>query len=81
VYVNSGTLAGDPQSCWARRAKVPLGGITWALIRNAQASGHAVETEIAGVGRDGGPACGTVPLRREWRVVPADALAEPPRKP
>ena len=27
VYVCSGTMAGDAQSCWTRRAKVPLAGI------------------------------------------------------
>lgn len=69
VYINSGTLAGDAQSCWTRRAKVPLTGISWALIRRARSSGAVVATEIAGVAGDGGPACGTVPLRRDWRAV------------
>src|SRR5262245_58873083 len=35
VYINSGTLAGDAASCWTRRAKVPLTGMNWALIRKA----------------------------------------------
>jgi hypothetical protein len=69
VYVNSGTLADDPQSCWTRRAKVPLNGISWALIRKALASRSALETEIDGRARDGGPACGTVPLLRAWRLA------------
>src|SRR5438067_2105515 len=33
VYVCSGTLAGQPDSCWTRRAKVPLTGITWPLVQ------------------------------------------------
>jgi len=69
VYINSGTLAGDVQSCWTRRAKVPLIGIGWALIKKARSSGAVVETEIAGVAGDGGPACGTVPLRHAWRTA------------
>jgi hypothetical protein len=68
VYVNSGTLAGEPGSQWTRRAKVPLGGITWSLIRKAADS--VIEARIAGTGRDGGPACATVPLLGAgWRVA------------
>jgi hypothetical protein len=70
VYVNSGQRASQPQSRWDRRAKVPLTGITWALIRRV-AAGHRLEARIEGTGRDGGPSCGTVPLLgRGWRVVP-----------
>jgi hypothetical protein len=50
VYVNSE----------GRRAKVPLGGITWSLIRDA--AGSVIEARISGTARDGGPACATVPL-------------------
>src|SRR5258708_7433429 len=32
VYVNSGTMAEQASSPWTRRAKIPLAGITWALI-------------------------------------------------
>ena len=58
VYVNSGTLGGEPNSRWTRRAKVPLGGITWSMIKK----GSVIEARIAGTARDGGPACATVPL-------------------
>jgi Family of unknown function (DUF5990) len=70
VYVNSGTLAGEADSCWTRRAKLPLTGITWAMIEEALASPDAVEARIAGTARDGGPACATVPLLENgWRIV------------
>lgn len=72
VYINSGTLAGQTGSCWTRRAKVPLGGITWNLIERARASGVVLEAHVAGTGRDGGPSCASVPLCAPgWRVVPA----------
>lgn len=58
VYVCSGTMAGDAQSCWTRRAKVPLAGIGEELLR----SGRRLEARIQGRARDGGPACATVPL-------------------
>ncbi len=32
VYVNAGTYAGGPPSPWSRRAKVPLGGISPAMV-------------------------------------------------
>ena len=76
VYVNSGTLAGDAGSCWTRRAKVPLTGISWALVAKATSSGGIVESHIDGLARDRGPACGTVKLRQEWRVVERAQEAE-----
>ena len=66
IYICSGTMAGDSQSCWTRRAKVPLSGITEKLIK----SGHRLEVRIAGRAADGGPACATVPLLDGgWRAV------------
>jgi hypothetical protein len=68
VYVNSGTMAGEPESPWTRRAKIPLGGITWAMINRVKA-GSVIEAKIAGTGRDGGPACATLPLLgRGWKL-------------
>jgi hypothetical protein len=75
VYVNSGKRAGQNDSCWDRRAKVPLGGLTWALVRSAQRKRSAVvEARIEGGGRDGGPACGTVALVGSWRVIASVAV-------
>lgn len=63
VYVNSGTLAGDADSCWTRRAKIGLRGISWALVDQALAAEDGrLEVRIAGKSKDGGPACATIPL-------------------
>jgi len=63
VYVNSGTLAGQPGSCWTRRAKVGLKEIGWDLVDRVLAEpSRLLEAKIAGRARDGGPACATVPL-------------------
>lgn len=68
VYVNSGTLAAEPASQWTRRAKIHLAGITWTMIRKA-AKGGFIEAAFAGTGRDGGPACATVPLLGDgWKL-------------
>lgn len=63
VYVNSGTLAGQFASCWTRRAKVHLSGITWEMVEKVL-TGEAdrLEARFEGTARDGGPACATVPL-------------------
>ncbi|HEV7238700.1 MAG TPA: DUF5990 family protein [Thermoanaerobaculia bacterium] len=69
VYVSSGKHAGQLESCWDRRAKVQLGGVDATLIEQAARSGAVIETQIAGTGRDGGPACATVPLVGGWRIA------------
>jgi hypothetical protein len=70
VYIGVGKHAGDAGSCWDRRIKVPLGGVTRELVEAAR-DGHVLETRIAGTGRDGGPACATVPLLAPgWRWRP-----------
>ena len=70
IYINSGTYAGHSDSCWSRRAKVPLSGITWELIEEALTkSGVLLEARIAGTAKDGGPACATVQLLEDgWSV-------------
>jgi Family of unknown function (DUF5990) len=70
IYINSGTYAGHADSCWSRRAKIPLSGITWELIEEALSkSGAILEARIAGTSGDGGPVCATVRLLEdEWRV-------------
>lgn len=63
VYVNSGTLAGQADSCWTRRAKVRLKTIGWDLVDHVLAKPSSfLEAKIAGRAGDGGPACATVPL-------------------
>ena len=75
LYVNSGVRAGQKNSCWDRRAKIPLAGITWPLVREANAApGASLEALIEGTAPDGGPACATVQLLEGgWRVVPTAA--------
>jgi len=76
VYVNSGTLAGQAESCWTRRAKVHLADITWELIEQALSRpGTILEACIAGTAGDGGPACATVPLLEGgWRILQMNGL-------
>ncbi len=75
VYINAGTYAGQADSPWGRRAKVPLMNISDALAAAAIAQpGSVVVGTIDGRARDGGPAAATVPLLGdEWRLGPRDA--------
>ncbi|QNM95547.1 DUF5990 family protein [Chitinimonas koreensis] len=71
VYVNSGTQAGQPESCWSRRAKLKLASIPKQLVQTAISSGEAIiQARIAGTMGDGGPICASVkPSTVEWSLV------------
>jgi hypothetical protein len=69
VYINAGQNAGQHDSPWSRRAKIPLSPITAAQVKEALASGARLEVHYAGQGRDGGPTCATVRLPDgAWQV-------------
>jgi len=69
VYFNSGTLAGQVQSCWSRRGKVQLMTMTWPLIETALHSPSArLETRVPGTAGDGGPACASVKPPARWTL-------------
>ena len=65
VYIDIGACAGQTDSPWSRRLKIPLTGITMKMI----AAGGILETRVPGVGRDGGPSCATVKDFEGWKYV------------
>ena len=70
IYVDVGTYAGQTDTPWSRRIKVPLQGITWALIREVSSNpGQTLLARIPGTGKDGGPSCATVKLLGDWQVI------------
>jgi hypothetical protein len=70
VYINVGTSAGQHDSPWTRRIKVPLYSVTPELVAEALAkTGALLATRINGTGRDGTPACATVPLLAPWALA------------
>ena len=68
IYVNSGTAAGQKNTPWTRRAKVPLYGIKRSVLERVMKDDRVLEARIHGIGKDGGPACATVPLTLEWSI-------------
>lgn len=81
VYVNAGVRAGQALSPWDRRAKVPLGAIPASLVALARGKPAVMlAAAIAGTNEQGGPACATVPLASEWRIIrkgPRHGVARP----
>ena len=69
VYLDIGTYAGQKDSCWSRRLKVPLSGITWDIIDRMEKSRAVLETRVPGTGKDGGPNCATVKPFDGWKLV------------
>lgn len=68
VYLDIGTCAGQTDTPWSRRLKIPLSGISWKLVEEAAAAGRVLETRVPGTGRDGGPNCATVKPFSGWTL-------------
>jgi|SRR6185437_66529 len=70
VYLDIGGAAGQHDTHWRRRLKIPLSGIPWeAIKRHAEDSPVIFETHIPGTGKDGGPTCGTVKPFPGWKLA------------
>lgn len=69
VYLTIGTSAGQLDSPWSRRLKVPLRGITWDMVEQAAGSGRVLRTIVPGKGKDGTPSCATVKPFDGWQVT------------
>jgi hypothetical protein len=68
LSIDIGNSAGQADSGWDRRLKVPLGGITWEMIEQVAADPDLVlEARLPGTGRDGGPSCATVHPALGWQ--------------
>ncbi len=70
IYIDIGKSAGQFDSCWQRRIKIPLEGITWEMIDSVlDTSNRCLQATIPGTGKDGGPSCATVRPIDGWKVV------------
>jgi len=70
VYIGIGAFAGQSNTTWSRRLKVPLSGITARVVDQITDNPRAVlETHVPGTGKDGGPNCATVKPFAGWRLV------------
>ena len=70
IYIDIGKSAGQLDSCWQRRIKIPLHAITWEMIDSvAEGLKRFLQATIPGTGKDGGPSCATVKPTDGWKVV------------
>ena len=72
IYVDIGTMAGQRDTPWTRRLKIPLSGVTPSQVKKASSGTHLLEARVPGTGRDGGPSCATVKDFGGWRPVDID---------
>lgn len=68
IYIDIGTYAGQENSCWSRRLKIPLKSISKDII-DKLSPGHVLLAVVQGTGKDGGPTCGTIKPFEGWKVV------------
>jgi hypothetical protein len=72
IYIDIGKSAGQLDSCWQRRIKIPFGGITWDMIDSLQEKPkRLLQATIPGTSKDGGPSCATMKPIDGWKVVKA----------
>lgn len=68
VYINIGVYAGQADSPWSRRIKVPLQGITSAMLAAARDGKRVTLTaRVRGTAADGSPSAATVKTQDGWK--------------
>jgi hypothetical protein len=71
IYVDIGTAAGQINSEWTRRLKIPLRGISSDTVKEMLGNSSLVlESKVPGTGKDGGPNCATVKPFSGWQSIP-----------
>lgn len=67
VYIDIGKCAGQYDTIWSRRLKIPLTGIIWEDI-DSLLGNSILLTIVPGTGKDGGPNCATVKPFDGWHL-------------
>jgi hypothetical protein len=68
VYLDIGNFAGQTDTHWSRRLKIPLRNITWDDVKQASRATQILETRVPGTAKDGSPSCATVKPFPGWKV-------------
>lgn len=63
IYIGIGAFAGQADSPWSRRLKIPLKDISAEKIKAG-----TVVAKVAGKGKDGSPSCGTAKPFNGWKA-------------
>ena len=69
IYIDIRTYAGQKETAWSRRLKIPLTGINWNTINELATNANKIlEAKVPGTGRDNGPNCATVKPFAGWHI-------------
>src|SRR5258708_24368118 len=60
IYIDIGTYAGQKNTGWSRRLKIPLKGISKNMIEKLSTVNVLFAKLPGSGGKDGGPTCGTI---------------------
>ena len=70
VYLDIGICAGQKDTHWSRRLKIPLAGISPETLNKLSADSTLIlEASVPGTGKDGGPSCATIKPFDGWQLV------------
>ena len=69
IYIDTGTYAGQTETRWSRRLKIPLKGITSNLFERFTDADCLLATLPGSDNKDGGPTCGTIQPLEGWKKV------------
>jgi len=74
IYIDIGTCAGQHDTHWSRRLKIPLNGISPDMINELPVNSNTcLEAKVPGTGKDKGPNCATVKPFTGWHIsMPAN---------
>ena len=73
IYIDIGQSAGQMDTCWSRRLKIPLSGITWEMLYQLDSNTKMIlQTKVNGTGKDGGPNCATVKPLDGWQIISSE---------
>ncbi|MBK7428274.1 MAG: hypothetical protein IPI60_15275 [Saprospiraceae bacterium] len=71
IYIDIGTYAGQVDSVWGRRLKIPLRDISSETMQLLLSDSSLIlETKVPGTSKDGGPNCATVKPFSGWHLIP-----------
>ncbi|MXV15502.1 DUF5990 family protein [Hufsiella ginkgonis] len=69
IYIDIGKSAGQWDSEWTRRLKVPLRGIGWDTVNILlNEESFVLQAQVPGKGSDGTPNCATVKPFKGWKL-------------
>jgi hypothetical protein len=69
IYLNIGGSAGQHDTIYNRRLKIPLYTIEANTISQALQNSNSFETSVAGTAKDGTPSCATIKPFAGWKLV------------